>query len=136
MAWRSGVAGADRLAKADPENAVWKHNLSLSYITAVCAGKASSQQSQAETVRLTTEEVQFGHLRSGRHLEMSAIEVTLWRDMVLAFRHCLILLRILRSVNWRVPAGWCFRAWSWRLQLLLGDGARGLDVDNHAEAHQ
>ena len=26
-----GLAGADRLAKADPENAVWQHNLSLSY---------------------------------------------------------------------------------------------------------
>jgi tetratricopeptide (TPR) repeat protein len=25
------LAGADRLAKADPENAVWQHNVSLSY---------------------------------------------------------------------------------------------------------
>ena len=29
--YRDGLAGADRLAKPDPENAVWQHNLSLSY---------------------------------------------------------------------------------------------------------
>ena len=26
-----GLAGADRLSEADPENAIWQHNLSLSY---------------------------------------------------------------------------------------------------------